>query len=100
MRNYIKQWRNDRELTQEELAERIGMSPPAISQLERGKQGFTGESLARIAEALDCTPAALLACDPSDADSLWPLFEAADSLPGERRQTLKAILQAYLARPR
>lgn len=95
---YVKQWRKHRDLTQEQLAERVGMSPPAISQLENNKQGFTGESLARLAQALGCSPAALLGADPLRKDSFWLLFEDAEHLQGPNRETLRVILKAALDR--
>lgn len=95
-RTYLRQWRKYRDLTQEELAERVGMTAPTISQLENNKQGFTGDSLAKIAAALGCSPAALLAYDPKDPESLWPIFEAADRLKGANRQKIRAILKVAL----
>ena len=95
-KTYLRQWRKFRDLTQEQLAERVGMTAPTISQLENNKPGFTGDSLAKMAEALGCTPAALLAYDPRDPDSLWPIFEAANRLRGPSRQKIRAILQVAL----
>jgi transcriptional regulator with XRE-family HTH domain len=40
-------------LSQAELARRIGISPSALSQVERGVRGLSGESLMRVWEALD-----------------------------------------------
>lgn len=93
---YLRQWRKFRRLTQEQLAERVGMTAPTISQLENNKQGFTGETLAKMAQALGCSPAALLAYDPTEEDSLWPIFEAADRLRGRDKQKIRAILKVAL----
>jgi ribosome-binding protein aMBF1 (putative translation factor) len=41
------------DLTQEELAERMGTSVAVISRLERGGQNFSVATLRRLAEALD-----------------------------------------------
>ena len=49
----IKLWREHRSLTQQELAEKTGMSKPYISQLESGKRQGTVETLVAIARALD-----------------------------------------------
>jgi transcriptional regulator with XRE-family HTH domain len=93
---YLAQWRTFRRLTQEQLAERAGLSPPSISQLENSKQGFSDESLANFAKALHCDPVDLLAHDPTVADSFWPLFRAAERLKGRDRQRVYAIIKATL----
>jgi transcriptional regulator with XRE-family HTH domain len=61
---FFRQWRKHRGMTQEELAETIGVTPPSISQLENGKQGFTNDTLEALAEALNCTPGDLLMRNP------------------------------------
>jgi DNA-binding XRE family transcriptional regulator len=49
----IKVWREYRGLTQQQLADMVGMSKPYLSQLETGKRTGTTEVLSTIAEALD-----------------------------------------------
>lgn len=49
----IKLWRDHRGLTQQELADRAGISKPYLSQIESGKRQGTVETLAAIARALD-----------------------------------------------
>lgn len=94
---YLRQWRKFRKLTQEQLAERVGLTAPSVSQLETGKQGFTDQSLAQYASALKCTPAELLSFDPRRADSFWPLLQAAEKLEGgSRRQAHRVIAAAVL----
>lgn len=93
---FLKQWRNFRDMTQEALAEKADMTPPSISQLESGNQGFTDKSLARLAGALDCTPADLLVHDPSREDSFWPLCQAAEKLEGRERRRIIRLMAAAL----
>ena len=45
--------RNQRGLTQKELAEKIGTSQSAVNRIESGRQNTTLETLARISEVLD-----------------------------------------------
>jgi DNA-binding XRE family transcriptional regulator len=52
-KNPIKVWREFRHLTQQQLADRVGISKPYLSQLETGKRAGTTEVLAAIAKALD-----------------------------------------------
>jgi DNA-binding XRE family transcriptional regulator len=53
--NPIRVWRKRRGLTQRELAEAVGISPPYLSQLESGKRKGATEVLSAIAEALNLT---------------------------------------------
>lgn len=57
-------------LTQDELAERTGVSRPTISRLERGAASISSDRLWDLAFALDTTPAAL--------------YETAQSVDGTR----------------
>jgi DNA-binding XRE family transcriptional regulator len=52
-KNPIKAWREYRSLTQQQLANRVGISKPYLSQLETGKRAGTTEVLSAIARALD-----------------------------------------------
>ncbi len=48
-----KLWREHRGLTQQELADKAGISKPYLSQIESGKRQGTVETLTAIARALD-----------------------------------------------
>ena len=50
--NPIRVWREYRELSQQVLAEKVGISIPYLSQLERGKRTGSLEVLTAIAKAL------------------------------------------------
>lgn len=63
-RHYVREWRKFRDLSQEQLAERIGKTHGAISQLERGLTDYTQGMLEALAYALSCEPADLLQRDP------------------------------------
>lgn len=95
---FLKQWREFRDLTQEQLAEKIGQTGSSISQLERGKQGFGDKTLADLAAALECSPVDILAFDPKQPNSFWPLFHAAERLKGPMRQQLYNVLAAFMGR--
>jgi DNA-binding Xre family transcriptional regulator len=83
-RLYVAEWRKFRGLTQEQLAERVGMSVSNISQLERGLQGYSQEGLESLADALNCDPGHLLMVDPSKDEALWSLWEKAEE--GQKRE--------------
>ncbi|MBE7556616.1 MAG: helix-turn-helix transcriptional regulator [Anaerolineales bacterium] len=50
--NPIKAWREYRQLTQQQLAQAVGISTPYLSQLERGKRTGTTEVLTAMAKVL------------------------------------------------
>jgi transcriptional regulator with XRE-family HTH domain len=85
---YIRQWREYRELSQEQLADRLEMSAAQLSRIETGKQGYTQDFLEACADALRTDVPSLLMRDPlredpSDPNSIWSLWDHAK--PGERR---------------
>lgn len=51
--NPIRVWRQHRGLTQAELAEKVGISDPYLSQLETGRRKGSPEVLLNVASALD-----------------------------------------------
>lgn len=53
----------------------VGMTPPSVSQIENGKQGFTDTTLEAFAEALGCNPGDLLMRNPLDKDAPWSIWE-------------------------
>lgn len=93
---YFKEWRKFREKTQEDLASEVGVSPSSISQLENGKQGFTGETLAALARALRCHPGELLLCNPLDPAGFWCLFRKVEALSESERGRMRALIETNL----
>ena len=61
----VRQHREDRELTQEKLAEKAGLDPSYISGIERGLRNPGIRNVARLAKALGLKTAAL--CEGVDA---------------------------------
>lgn len=90
---YLKEWRLHRQMTQEQLAERIGSSKGHVSLLERGLKGYSDTMLAALSAALVCQPWELLAIDPSNPQN--EILKIWNHIPDERRalaaQTLKAF---------
>lgn len=76
-RIFLQEWRKYRGLTQEQLAERVGMSKGNISQLEANRQGYSQEGLEALADALQCEPGQLLSVDPTKDDAMWSIWERA-----------------------
>lgn len=86
-RTFIRQWRQFRTLTLEQLADRLEMTPSHLSMLERGQRGYTQETLESLAEALTTDAASLLMRDPTDPEAIWSVWDQAK--PGQRRQIIE-----------
>lgn len=67
--NFLKAWRNFREMTQEQLADKVGTNANMIGYLESGERGLSAKWLRKLAPALKTTPGMLLDHDPSQLDS-------------------------------
>ncbi len=91
-RTYIKEWRKSRHLTLERLAERIGVTAGALSQLERGDVGYTQPMLEALAEALQSNPADLISRMPGSASSLQLVW---DAIPDEAKPQALKVLETF-----
>lgn len=89
-KHFIREWRQFKGYTQERLAALVDMSTSSISQLERGQQGYTEDSLARIADALGCLPGDLLTRDPNKPeDHLWRIINGMPA--AEKAQAIRLV---------
>ncbi|MDW9814959.1 helix-turn-helix domain-containing protein [Sinorhizobium meliloti] len=95
-RYFFKEWRKKRGLTQEELAETVGVTPSSISQLENGKQGFTDTTLSALAEALSCNPGDLLMRNPLDEDAPWSIWDNVKKASPDKRREIVAVVETML----
>ncbi len=99
-RTFIRVWRQHRRLTLEQLAQRVGMSPSLISMLERGRRGYTQETMEALARALNTDVTALLTRRPPKARAqagLRPMvFTASDILAQESKFLMFATVQNWL----
>lgn len=55
MKNNIKVLRALRSITQEQLAEKIGVRRETLIRIEKGAQNFSFETAVKIAKVLDCS---------------------------------------------
>jgi transcriptional regulator with XRE-family HTH domain len=86
-RTFIREWRQSRGLTLEQLADRIGITHASLSRIERGLQPYSQPQLEAIADALQTEPASLLMRNPVDPEGIWSVWDQAK--PGERRQIVE-----------
>jgi transcriptional regulator with XRE-family HTH domain len=81
---FIRQWRDYRNLTLEQLAARLEMTASHLSMLETGKRGYTQNTLEAIADALQTDAASLLMRDPTKDDAIWSVWDQAKQ--GDRQK--------------
>lgn len=82
--HFLRQWREHRHLTQEQLAERLETTKATISRIENGKQPYTQDFLEVCADKLGTDPASLIIRNPLDPNGMWSLWEKAK--PAQRKQ--------------
>jgi transcriptional regulator with XRE-family HTH domain len=86
---FLREWREHRQLTQEQLAERIGISQPTLGRIERGKVPYNQDFLEAAAEALATDAASLIMRNPLQEDAIWSVWEGLG--PAERQQAIAVI---------
>jgi transcriptional regulator with XRE-family HTH domain len=86
---HIRAWRKFRGLSQEQLAEQVGLTQATIARLERGDIAYSQPVLEAMAEALNCQPADLIMRDPKQPGSIWSLWDAIS--PDQQEQAIRVI---------
>lgn len=82
-RTFIRQWRDHRDRTLEDIAEKIGITHASLSRIERGLQPYSQAILESIAKELSTDVPSLLTRDPADPEAIWSIWDQAK--PGERK---------------
>lgn len=75
-KTFFKEWRKFRNLSQDEVADRIGTTKTRVSNKETGKEPYDQFYLEALAEALGTDPASLITRNPTDEDQPWTLLES------------------------
>lgn len=86
----IKEIRIGADLTQEQLAEKIGISPKSLSQIELGNNFVSAETLELICKTLKITPKSLFDFDYYDSNQEDFIKEINDKIKSNPN-TLKLI---------
>jgi transcriptional regulator with XRE-family HTH domain len=90
-RHYLREWRQKRGLTQEQVAEAMGTHRGMISRYESSQRGLTLEVQFRLMEVLDIMPAQFFS--PPDEPSLDAMLRNAS--PDDRR-LVHDVVQVFL----
>lgn len=92
-RVFIREWRKHRGLTLVQLANRVGVSQPTVSRIERGEQPYSQPILEAFADALGCEPSDLIGRLPGAPSELTLLV---NKVPPEQVPTLMNVLRAFI----
>ena len=92
-RHFIRAWRKHRGYTLEQLAEMVGVTHGALSQLERGQVNYTQPMLEALALALSCEPADLIMRDPESA--IWSIVDDLKGMSPERQKQISEIVLTF-----
>ncbi len=95
-RTFLRQWREHRNLTQDQAAERIGLDRSQLSRIENGQSPYNQPFMEAAASAYRCDVADLLMRNPKDKSAIWTLIDAVrDTSPATQRQ-IQAIVETII----
>jgi transcriptional regulator with XRE-family HTH domain len=87
--HFLRQWREHREYTLEQVGEAVGISHAQLGRIERRLQPYNQGLLEALADLYRTDPASLLMRDPSQPDGMWSLWDQARE--AERDDTRKFL---------
>jgi Predicted transcriptional regulators len=94
--NKIRQFRIERNLTQEEFAEEIGISVSYVGQIERGQRKASIQTLESIGSRLE-VPLPILICELKEAEHISCIWNAkAENLSAEEKKTMLTVFEMIL----
>jgi len=85
--HFLREWREYREMTLEEVGEAVGLSHAQLGRIERRLQKYNQELLEALAELYGTEPASLIMRNPSQRDAMWSLWDQAKE--GQRQEIEK-----------
>lgn len=91
-RHFIRAWRKSKNLTQEQLANRIGIDRTHLGRIENGAIQYSESLLLAIADALGCEPADLIMRDPDS--KVWSIHDTLIGVPSDQIPKIIAIIEA------
>jgi len=89
---YLREWREHRNLTQQQLADRLDTTAATISRIEGGKRDYTGAFLLGASFALNCHPSDLISRPPT----AFSLDAATRSAPEPVQAQIRAVVETLL----
>lgn len=91
--NFVRQWRELREWTQEQLAEKSGLSLSSISAYERYDNDPSVDALRGLGKAIGVPGGMILDVDPSEDASMWkPYLRASVAQKHDMARVFNALI--------
>lgn len=88
----LRAWRIHKNITQEQLAENVGMTKGHVSQLESGKQRYNQDHLETIGGFFQIDPIELIARNPNDPENILVVW---NRIPKEDRAIAIRVLNQF-----
>lgn len=92
-RNYLRQWREFRKMSQDDLAKKAETTKSVISLLENEKRSLSSKWLRKFAAILDTEPGHILDNNPNDLDTdiiaIWSRID-------DKAQAMK-VLRSFIS---
>lgn len=89
MKLRIREERNKRGLTLQEVAERIGTTKGYLSEMERGARNVNSKWLGKISEALGCAPFELIDDESIPEDIFGHVRDLLELSDGDRSSVIR-----------
>ncbi|MFA7308104.1 MAG: helix-turn-helix transcriptional regulator [Hyphomicrobium sp.] len=95
-RTFMREWRDFRRLSQEEVADKLDIDRSTISRIERGESPYDQDILERLALVYRCDPEDLLAINPFGENKLHIAYSDLRRAPAEIQARAVGYIEAIL----
>lgn len=95
-RTYLAEWRDFKDLTQEEVADRVEVDRTTVGRIERGEVPYNQDFLERLALAYGCEPTDLLTVNPLAPEPSAVFASRLRRAPRAVQERALAVLDALL----
>ena len=90
----LRRVRSQMEMTREQFAEKVGISPQFLAEIENGKKGMSAETLFKICNRFDLSADYILLGKASSAHLSDPVQTALNSFPEPYIELTEEIIRA------
>lgn len=95
-RTFLRQWREYRNLTQDQAADRIGVDRSHLSKIENGREPYNQSFLEAAAIAYLCDPPDILMRNPLDKSAVWTLIDAVKTTTPATQKQIQAVVETII----
>lgn len=97
-RHFLKEWRKNRGLTQEQASERLDIDRTTLGRVENGKIPYSQGLLEAAADAYICEPWDLLHVDPGKEGSVIDFVEILNNATPEQKAEIIGYARGIVKR--